>query len=63
MKLLKEQIKQLSKEEDECLVNLNRIKNKLNIMISLDRYSSNGHEPNKRIHKPKTVTSFNLDKE
>ena len=62
-KLLKEQIKQLSKEEDECLVNLNRIKNKLNIMISLDRYSSNGHEINKRIHKPKTVTSFNLDKE
>lgn len=62
-KLLMEKIKQLSKEEDECLENLNRTKNKLDIMISFDRYSSENHKPNKRIHKPKTIKSFDLDTE
>lgn len=32
-------------------------------MISFDRYSSENHKPNKRIHKPKTIKSFDLDTE
>lgn len=61
-KLLKEQIKQLIEEEDECLENLNKTKNKLYIMTSTDRYSSAGHKTIKNIHGPITE-AFYLDKE
>ena len=50
-KLLKEQIKQLLEEEDECLEKLNKTKSKFDIMTSSDRYSSVGHKPIKTNHK------------
>jgi len=53
-KLLKEQIKQLLEEEDECLEKLNKTKSKFDIMTSSDRYSSVGHKPIKTNHKPTT---------
>ena len=62
MKLLKEEIKQLLNEEDECLINLNKTKNQYDSMTSYDKYLSTGHKINKNEYKPVTE-AFNLDKE
>ena len=62
MKLLKEEIKQLLNEEDECLTNLNKTKNQYDNMTSYDKYLSTGHKINKNEYKPVTE-AFNLDKE
>ena len=62
MKLLKEEIKQLLNEEDECLTNLNKTKNQYDNMTSYDKYLSTGHKKNKNEYKPVTE-AFNLDKE
>ena len=62
MKLLKEEIKQLLNEEDECLTNLNKTKNQYDNMTSYDKYLSTGHKINKNEYKPITE-AFNLDKE
>ena len=61
-KLLKEQIKKLITEEDECLIGLNRTKERLNIMTSSERYSTSGGKRKKNIHKP-TTELFSLEKE
>ena len=61
-KLLKEQIKQLLEEEDECLESLNKTKKKYDIMTSADRFSSARQKKNKKIHKPITE-AFSLEKE
>ena len=62
MKLLKEEIKQLLNEEDECLTNLNKTKNQYDNMTSYDKYLSTGRKINKNEYKPVTE-AFNLDKE
>ena len=62
MKLLKEEIKQLLNEEDECLTNLNKTKNQYDNMASYDKFLSTGHKINKNEYKPVTE-AFNLDKE
>ena len=62
MKLLKEEIKQLLNEEDECLTNLNKTKKQYDNMTSYDKYLSTGHKINKNEYKPVTE-AFNLDKE
>ena len=62
MKLLKEEIKQLLNEEDECLTNLNKTKNQYDNMTSYNKYLSTGHKINKNEYKPVTE-AFNLDKE
>ena len=62
MKLLKEEIKQLLNEEDECLTNLNKTKNQYDNMTSYDKYLSTGHKINKNEYKP-VIEAFNLDKE
>ena len=62
MKLLKEEIKQLLNEEDECLTNLNKTKNQYDNMTSYDKYLSTGHKINKNEYNPVTE-AFNLDKE
>ena len=61
-KLLKEEIKQLLDEEDECLENLNKTKTQLDIMTSSDKYSSASYKVIKTEHKPIT-DAFYLDKE
>jgi len=61
-KLLKEEIKQLLDEEDECLENLNKTKTQLDIMTSSDKYSSASYKAIKTEHKPLT-DAFYLDKE
>ena len=61
-KLLKEEIKQLLDEEDECLTNLNKTKKQYDIMASYDKYLSGFHKINKYEHKSGTE-AFNLDKE
>ena len=61
-KLLKEEIKQLLNEEDECLENLNKTKTQLDIMTSSDKYSSASHKAIKTEYKPLT-DAFYLDKE
>ena len=61
-KLLKEEIKQLLDEEDECLTNLNKTKNQYDIMASYNKYLSTGHKIKKNEYKPLT-DSFNFDKE
>ena len=59
-KLLKEEIKQLLDEEDECLANLNKTKNQYDVMTSSDKFYSTGQKIRKNEHKPVTE-AFNFE--
>ena len=59
-KLLKEEIKQLLDEEDECLANLNKTKNQYDVMTSSDKFYSTGQKIRKNEHKPITE-AFNFE--
>ena len=61
-KLLKEEIKQLLDEQDECLINLNKTKSQLDTMTSAKRYSTSSHKNFKSENKS-NIGVFHLDYE